>query len=259
MVYYLGIDIGASKIKVVLMKGFGAQKPKHVVFDTPRNKTQFLKLLEKFIHGLQQGVTIKGIGLGLPGIVDRKRGVLIKAPNLPFLDGWDATKFFKKFKIPIRVDNDSRCFLRAEALLGAGRGYKNIVALTVGTGIGGGIVIDGRVYNGSRNGAGEFGHMVLERGKTFEQLAGKKAFLKYGDRSEVIGKGVANLINAFDPDSVILGGGGVTSGAVKIDTVGWVAKRYIMSPLAKKTPIVKGKLGDAAAAIGAALLWKKGY
>ncbi|NCQ02717.1 ROK family protein, partial [Candidatus Wolfebacteria bacterium] len=85
---------------------------------------------------------------------------------------------------------------------------------------------------------------------------GKEAFLKKKDYHQVIGAGIADLINAFDPEIVILGGGPVMSGSVKIKKLKKIANRSVMSPLAKKTPIVKGKLGEYSQAIGAALLFK---
>jgi glucokinase len=253
--FYLGIDIGGSKIKGVLL-----DKKKNQWFfgfniTTPKNKKSFLKVLEQEIYKLLQKKKIIGMGIGLPGIVDIKYGILMKAPNLPFLNNWQARKFFSKFSKNLKFDNDSRCFVIAESIFGVARKYKNIIGITIGTGIGGGVIIDGKIYYGAGNGAGEFGKMIIDNDKTFEQVGGKKAFLKYGDRSKIIGVGVANLINALDPQIVILGGGGITSGGVKIKTVQKIAKKYIMSPLSKKTPIVKGKLKDNSQAIGAALLF----
>lgn len=252
--YYLGIDIGGSKISGVLLGGskiFPAFNIK-----TPKNKESFFLSLAREINKAKSAQRIIGIGAGLPGIVDGQKGVLVNSPNIKFLNGWQAKKFFSIFHKSVRIDNDSRCFLRAEAALGAGRGHKNIAAITVGTGIGGGIMIGGKIYPGKNYGAGEFGHMVIDGRKSFEQMAAKRAFLRMGDRSAVVGIGAANLINALDPDIVILGGGGVSSGGVRIGTVKKTAKKYIMSPLSKNTPIAKGRLGDKAQAIGAALLFK---
>lgn len=249
----LGVDIGGTKIRAVL---FDNKNRKFFGFNiaTPKNKRLFLKVLEKEIGEIIKKNKISGIGIGLPGIIDVKKSVLIKVPNLLFLKNWQAKKFFSKFNKSVKIDNDSRCFLRAEAIIGAGKNYKNIAVLTIGTGIGGGIMIDGKIYYGKNSGAGEFGHMIIDNKKTFEQIGAKKAFLKYGDRSEIIGIGVANLINSLDPEIVILGGGGIIFGKVKIGIVRKIAKKYIMSPLAKNTPIVKGKLSENSQAIGAALL-----
>jgi len=259
--FYIGLDIGGTKIKGIIFDIKNKLVKKEITIKTLKNKKDFLKQLGKIVLELEKGSNIKGIGVGLPGVVGYL-GALVKAPNLPFLNNWNARDFFKKYKISVKFDNDSRCFLRAEAKLGAGRGYKNIVGLTIGTGIGGGIIIDGKMYQGKTNSAGEFGHTIFqeetrkEKEKSFEELGGKRAFFKFGDRSRIIGIGVANLINTIDPDIVILGGGGINNGSLKMDVIKKVAKKYIMSPLAKKTPIVKGKLKDKAQAIGAALLFK---
>lgn len=257
--HYLGIDIGGSHIKIVLVSPDGEWKNGAITMKTPKRKKRFLGVLGGAVRALVASGSIAGIGVGLPGIVDPRKGVFVNAPNLPFLNGWNVKNFFKKFKVPVKMDNDSRCFLRAEAWYGAGRGFKQIAVLTVGTGIGGGIFIDGKMYYGSRAGAGEFGHMVVNHGKTLEQLAGKKAFEKYGDRSEIIGIGVANIVNAFDPEVIILGGGGILGKKVKLAVIRSIAKKHIVSPFGKKTKIVKGALGEYAGAIGAALLARTGY
>lgn len=248
--YKLGIDVGGTKIKAILLDN----KNKSVlVFNiaTPKNKKAFLENLEREISKIIKNKNISGIGIGLPGTIDIKRGVLIKAKNLPYLKNWQVKKSFLKFNKNIKIENDSRCFLIAEAFLGAGRKYKNIVALTIGTGIGGGIMINGKIYYGKNYVAGEFGYTIIQDEKTLEQLGAKNAFLKYGDRSEIIGIGVANLINSFDPEVVILGGGRITNKGINLDVVKKTAKKYI---LFKNTPIVKTKLGENSQAIGAALL-----
>ncbi|MEK7599193.1 MAG: ROK family protein [Patescibacteria group bacterium] len=253
---YLGVDIGASKIKAVLFESDSHQKTDFAATSTPQNRKRFFFELEQFINFFINGRKISGIGVGVPGIVDIERKILIKAPNIPFLNGWEVKKFFKRFRKPVEVDNDSRCFLRAEVLWGAAKGCENAVAMTVGTGIGGGIMIGGKIYCGSRNGAGEFGHSIISAAPviTFENLAGKKAFLKYGDRSEIIGIGIANIINSFDPDMVVLGGGGVISGAVNIVKAAQAARKFVISPAGRQIAIVKSKLGDAGPALGAASL-----
>lgn len=265
----LGIDIGGTKIRAI----FFDDKNRQIFgfnIETPKNKKAFLKNLEAEIGKLVQKYKISGIGVGLPGVVDKNRGILIKAPHISFLKNWQAEKFFSTFSASsgqgfsknIEIENDSRCFALAEFKLGAGRGFKDIVGLTIGTGIGGGIIINGKIYYGKNNSAGEFGHMIIGimnnelgiKNFEFEKLAAKEAFIKYGDRSEIIGIGVANIINILNPEMVILGGGGVVSGKIKLETVKKTAKKYIISPSAQKTPIVKGKLGEDSPAIGAAML-----
>ncbi|PIU98310.1 hypothetical protein COS61_02070 [Candidatus Wolfebacteria bacterium CG03_land_8_20_14_0_80_40_12] len=253
--FYLGIDVGGTKTRGVLLDRFQNRRLFAFQAKTPKNRKLFLEILEKEVRKILQKRKIIGIGVGLPGIVDVKRGMLIKAPNLPFLNGWPA-KFLKKFRIKTKFDNDSRCFLRGEAFLGAGKKYKNIIALTVGTGIGGGIMINRKIYYGKNFGAGEFGHMVIDGKGILEKAGGKEAFLKKKNYHQIIGIGIADLVNAFDPEVVILGGGPVITGNIKIEKLKKIAQKSIMSPLAKRTPIIKGKLKDDAQAIGAALLFK---
>jgi predicted NBD/HSP70 family sugar kinase len=269
MNYYCGVDIGGSKIKAVLLKGLSRQNTELFAIDTSRNKHEFLRKLEDLIFKVSGKKPVAGIGIGVPGMIDAGRGILIKATNLPFLDNWKVKDFFSRFASGVRIDNDSRCFLRGEASWGAARGYKNVVGVALGTGIGGGIMIDGKIYYGKNNSAGEVGHHIMQikslksvlgevgesKIKSFENLASRKAFER-GNQSWVVGIGIANLINILDPDAVVLGGGGMTSKKVRLDTVRHFAKKYIVSPRAKNTPIVVGKLGDAAQAIGAALLVK---
>ncbi len=164
-------------------------------------------------------------------------------------------RFLMSKPLKTKFDNDSRCFIIGEFMLGAGRNYKNIVGIGVGTGIGGGIVINNKIYYGKNYNAGEFGHMIIDGKKSLEQMGAKKAFLKYGDRSKIIGIGVANIINILDPEVVILGGGGVTGDKVKIEIVRKTVQKYIMSPLAKRTPIIKGELGENSQAVGSAMLF----
>lgn len=249
----IGIDIGGTKIKGVLLDDKNQQIAGFNI-ETPKNKELFLKVLKEEIKNLVQYEKVAGIGVCLPGVVDIKKGILVKAPNISFLDGWQAVRFFSVFNKNIKIDNDSKCFLIAESKMGIAKKYKDIVAMTVGTGIGGAIMIKGEIYRGDSYGAGEVGHMVVDGGKTLEQLGAKKAFLRLGDRSKIVGIGVANLINLLNPEAVVLGGGGISKGGVRIEVVKQSVKRYVMSPLAKNTPILKGKLGGEAQAIGATML-----
>jgi len=256
MKHYLGIDVGGTNTKWVIVEAPNFQVKHFKSFPTPKTKSEFLKLLARLILESKEKQKLAGIGVGLPGIVDPKRGVLVRAPHLSFLNNWDAKKFFSKFHVPSRFENDSRCFVRAEAKLGAGKGKRNVVGLTIGTGVGGGIFLNGEVYSGAHFGAGEFGHMIIDGQHSLDTLGGKHTLLSRTAQNKSIAIGVANIINALDPDVVVLGGGGVTEGFIDIPVVSKAARAYIMSPMGKKTSIVKAKLGSQAQAIGATLLFR---
>jgi glucokinase len=254
---YLGVDIGGSKIKKIEMSDGNIISGSFEIIDTPKNMDKFLSSLANFIIASVSSSVFSGIGLCLPGMLDIKNKILSKAPNLPFLNGWNFGEFLDQFGLPFKVENDSKCFLLAEFKLGIVKNYKNIVGLNIGTGIGGGLIIDGKIYPGAHNNAQEFGHMIIDNFKTLEELGSAKTILNKDDRAKIIGAGVSNLINAFDPEAVVLGGGGVVDGYVDVEEISKWARKFIISPLCLETPILKTKLGFPASAIGAALLCGK--
>jgi glucokinase len=259
---YLGIDIGGTALKRVIIRGIHPHEP--VIkerIDTPRTPDEFFSVLEGLIREFiskEQG-NIAGIGGGIPGVFGKDREAVLSAPNLPFLNGWEAKKFFGKFGVPIKLDNDSRCLLRAEMAWGAGRGYRDVIALSIGTGIGGGIAIAGKIYCGASDSAGEVGHMIIdgENGRSLEGLGARSGAEKWGDRSGVIGIGIANIINVVNPEIVVLGGGGAAEGKINLKIVREAVRKFVLSPIARKTPIVAAQLGDFSQAIGAALFCAK--
>lgn len=236
----LGVDIGGSKINIIVWNG------KKVIDSWQTNKVN--------LENLKKGIlnfNISKVGIGMAGVLDYKTGRILNSPNLKFFQGICLKKFLKR---DVRFDNDVNCFLRAEAKLGAVRGYKNILAVAMGTGIGGAIIINKEpVYSGSHGSAGEFGFMVLKNGKTWEKLyqeTGPASGHPNPEKQKQIhALGFANLINAFDPEIIVLGGGGARLPNRKL------MEKFILSPLAKKIKIVFGELGLNAVAIGAALLW----
>jgi len=107
--------------------------------------------------------TIHGIGICSPGPLDPKTGVVINPPNLPCWRNYPlASETSRIYQLPVRVDNDGNAAALAEALWGAGYGYRNVFCTTIGTGIGAGMVFDGEVYHGRTGAAGEGGHMSID-------------------------------------------------------------------------------------------------
>ena len=256
---YLGIDIGGTYTRIVLLKGLRQQKPRFLKIKTGKTTRE----VEKGIHGLIEQITggdtkkLAGIGIGIAGSVDRKKGIFLRNDNMPFHRGWEPRRFLRKFGVPVMVYNDAECFLRAEWLWGAGRGRRNVVGVVIGTGIGGAMIIDGKMVYGAHDRAGEVGFMIMDEknARVWDSLGAKKAFQRHGDRSRITGLGIASLINILDPEIVVLGGGGVYSPAFHLEKVRKIVQHFIITPGANHAPIVKGKLGDAAQAIGAALLF----
>lgn len=162
--YAIGVDLGGTFIKSALVDSEGntIKSYKTDTFASGGPKT-VIKQIEKSVSKLLTGLnkTISGIGMGAPGIVT---GGIVKFP--PNFKGWKEvdlrTYFHKMFKMEVEVDNDANCAGLAEIQFGHGKKFSNFIFLTLGTGIGGAIVLNGQLYRGEQNGAGEFGMMSIK-------------------------------------------------------------------------------------------------
>ncbi len=259
--YYIGIDIGGTYTRAVALNDLQKQKVEFLKITTPQNRKDLENALLELIKKVNpRREKIMGIGVAVAGVVNRKRGTVEVAEHLRFLEGWNPVLFFKKkFQRPVLLENDSQCFVLAETLWGVARNKKNVLGVAIGTGIGGGILIDGKLYHGAHGSAGEVGDILVDKDKTFEQSAAKHAYEKEGDRSEHIGRALASLVSVLDPEMIVLGGGAVASRKINLEVVREAfQKQYMIDIKIGKIAIVFGKLGDAAQAIGAALLFKEG-
>jgi len=271
--YILGIDVGGTSIKYGLVSKQGKLIKFHEV-PTPKTKSAILKTLSDIIE-LQQEQVSK-IGLGLPGKLDLKQGKIIHTPNIK-LSGVAIVKLLqKKFSLPTKIDNDANCFTLAEAIAGSGKIYNHVAGLTLGTGIGGGIVINKKIYRGSGH-AGRLGHLIIDckNGKDLEGFLGaKKLKLKplnyyklekdaklkkpravnfFNHYGEVLGFGLINIIRTLDPEIIILGGKQSRSYSLFKPQMNKVINQYCSG----RTKIVKSKLIDQAGIIGAAMLFTR--
>ncbi|MBI2446593.1 MAG: ROK family protein [Parcubacteria group bacterium] len=252
--YIIGIDVGGSKIIAALIKD--ARVFYKIKIPMPKNKKDFFgkseKVIEELIEKAGGKKSIRGIGCGIGGALDLEKGIILSWSNINFLDGLNIKNWLKKkFNYEIRIDNDARCFTRGEYLFGAGKGYKNIVGMTLGTGVGGGIIIDGKMVYGANGSAGEIGHMIINNGKYLEEATVKQMrkskFSKIAAQKfeKNLGIGIANIINILDPEAIIIGGGAAKT----------TGKFIVFLQAEKNVKILKGKLGENAGAIGAAALF----
>jgi glucokinase len=305
----IGIDLGGTNIKSVLLDA----RTNRVItrLQTATQAGSGVKAVITNIVsaiGQQQAVAkkqqrlVQAIGIGSAGLVNN--GIVRNSPNLP---GWQGAvpllrllkTAIKGSKIPLALDNDVNAFVIAEQRLGAARGHGNVIGLTLGTGVGGGIIIDGRLYRGTSGGAGELGHAsIIADGPRclcgnqgcLEALVGARAiaaryndlgFRAHGriDRSitveaiaalarkkdttarqtlaetgRLLGVALANLVNIFNPDVIVIGGGVAQAGDLIIAPAGREMRRRAMPASARHISIRPAKLGPWAGAIGAALL-----
>lgn len=258
----LAIDLGGTNLR------FGIFNPakkggKHhgmesfFVIKTPKSRAKMQSELRKIIKVMRP----EAIGMSLPGTLNRKTGAIIGLANLRFMNGFNIYKFFRQHCKNVRVDNDAKCSLRAEMLLGKLRGHKNAMFVTVGTGIGGAILIDGKIYYG-QNGAGEIGHTFIEKNRTLEQLAAGPNFKANWTAknksiiSEHLGVAVANIQELLDVEAIVFGGGVMHDVGARILPI---IKRNAEKRLGtRKLPAMMiSHLGGHSAIIGAGLMFSK--
>ena len=212
----IGIDIGGTNISAGVVEDGKIIKNVSEDIDKDNAVEQITNIIKQLIDS-----SIKGIGIGAPGIVD-SNGIIYEVVNIPSLKKINLKKTFEdKFKIPVEANNDANCFALGEKLYGKGKSYQNLVCLAVGTGLGAGIIINGKIYSGKNSGADEFGRILyldgeLEdycSGKFFvkNKTTGKKAFEeKNKELFEEFGKHFANAVaitvHALYPELIVLGG-----------------------------------------------------
>ena len=171
MNYVLGIDIGGTNLVVgaVTEDGARVRGVKTVATGVPDGPDAVIDRIVAMAKGVIEttrredpAANIIGVGVGSPGPLDRKRGVVIFTPNLRWKDMPVRDRIGTALNLPAALDNDANCALLGEHWVGAAKGARDAVCVTLGTGIGGGIVVDGKLVHGASDAAGEIGHMTVE-------------------------------------------------------------------------------------------------
>lgn len=295
--YILGLDLGGTKINTGLVnhKGKIILSQKIQLPTRTRTPKSILKILQETIQ-IFFSPRVKAIGLGIPGVVDWKQGILkTGGPNLKKLKNLPLKKILtQKFKTPVSLDNDANCFTLAESILGQAKKYQYVLGITLGTGIGGGIVIDKKIYHG-RDNAIEIGHIVISDQNTkcgcgqrgdFESLCSGTAMVNlykkitgktkdtFQIEKEAIGGrktasqvlktmrkylslALVSLIHTLNPDIIVIGGGLTRVNLLIRPTLQSTPNKLIYKPILQTTKIVKSRLGDKAGILGAALITNK--
>ena len=165
----IGVDIGGTNVRMGIVTPKG-RILKRVQYATDISKGR-LALSEKLVSDLRNVIdkNIKrpdrliGIGIGIAGAIDMRRGIVVQSPNLPDFNGFRLRKFFeKKISVPVSIENDANAFALGEGWVGAAKGSKHYCGITLGTGVGGGIIVNGEILHGPDGMAGEVGHMVIQ-------------------------------------------------------------------------------------------------
>jgi len=301
--YIVSIDLGGTNLKIALLDLNYKIRRKNVL-DTRKfpGKNGLVLAITHAVNSMIRGARLKksqilGIGLGVPGPVDAEKGIVHFFPNIP---GWKEVKLAsllrKRLGLAVFLDNDAKVMARAEYKSGSGRGFKNVLCITLGTGVGGGIILSGKLHRGQDNAAGEIGHLPINEdgplcncgGKAcLEAYVGNTRIVRYAERlfkrrisleelsllaynnnklalkvwhdaGSRLGVALTGMVNVLNLDAIVIGGGVANAGRVLFDKIKETIKKRAMSVQAKRVKIFKAKLGKDAGLIGAAILVQEG-
>ena len=301
--FIISVDLGGTNIKVALLDLSYAIKDQEVL--STRSFLEKDDLILGIVHSVNRFIKynnlskaqILGVGLGLPGPIDAKAGIVHFFPNIP---GWVEVRLRdilrKKMGLVVSLDNDAKLMALAEYKIGAAKGLNNVLCMTLGTGIGGGFIINGKLYRGFNNTAGEIGHLpinekgidcncgssgcleayignrrilaeakkMFKRNISLEELSGlaekhnKMAIEVWRKIGSHLGFALAGVVNLLNLDAIVIGGGVARAGRALFDNIAKSLRTQAMSVQAKHVRILKAKLGNLAGLIGAAIIIKEG-
>ena len=288
--YRLGIDLGGTKIECAILDPNGRViQRQRTPTEAEKGVTHILSNIKKIIGKVTTCVPYKfSIGIGTPGSISMKTG-LLRNSNTQCLNGQPLKELLQdELKHDVHIENDANCFALAEATYGAGRDYRVVLGVIIGTGCGAGIVVNRKIYAGINKIAGEFGHHTVsfENGRlcwcgrrgcveTYVSGSGLEAqyLQKTGNRDtaknilsssceeacklkqkfyEVLGVSLGNVCNILDPEIIVIGGG-----LSNHEPLYRIVKKHVQKHTFSDTFVtafVKNKLGDSAGVIGAAIL-----
>jgi glucokinase len=286
----IGVDVGGTKILAGVVDREGAVHARHER-ETPKSSQEdVVAALDAAVSELL-GEDVGAVAYGVPSNLDRRTRIALQATNMPLHDFDLLAHGRERFGLPIGVENDGNAAAFAEWRFGAGRGTSNLVMLTLGTGVGGGLVLDGDLYRGWA----ELGHVVVQAGgppcqgnchgrghletlasgtaadRAARELYGPDADghelvarARDGDAAagaaldrigELLGAAIGSFANEFDPEVVIIAGGfGRAAGELVLEPALRAAKQEALTPADKELRIVPAALGVDAGLIGAALV-----
>lgn len=309
---YVGVDIGGTKVAVAVLRD--GELAHHDIRPTAvAGSDALIDEICALVDSVRDD-DVRGVGVGVPSVIDFDAGRIRTSVNVPLADLPLRSVLADRIGLPVFLDNDATVAALAEASSGARIEVANLVMLTVGTGVGGGLVLNGAPYRGATGAAAELGHMMvaaglreassepggfprhgslesLASGRALDHLAAEAAeqhpesavgraraagepvdghlvvtAAGAGDEVAVellaslgswLGIGVANVINALDPDVVAIGGGVSVAGELLLEPARRTAREYILPGVGTKTEIRRSKHGPTAGVLGAAILAKE--
>jgi glucokinase len=285
----IGVDLGGTKILAGVVDDAGHVERRREHPTPTASQEELLAGLDAAVEELLSD-EIAAVGFGIPSPIDQRSGRALQAVNIPLGDIDFRSRMAERFGLPVGIENDANAATYAEFRFGAGRDVEDMVMLTLGTGCGGGAVIDGRLFRGWA----EFGHIVIVydglpcqgsctgRGHLEPSVTGVAAtklaqeefgpavdahrLVRLGSEGEQraveildgigrhLGAGIGTLVNIFNPELVVIGGGFAAAGDFILDPAREVLQREALARAGYRVRIVRAELGTAAGLVGAGLV-----
>jgi len=254
----IGVDVGGSKIHIGLYESRHLKllKERKVLTKARRGLMAVLDDVAELILEFCNSGTA-AVGMCVPGYIDSVSTILYRTPNIPSRGPVNLRGYFKKkLKLPMLFDNDAKLFTYAEYELKWKGKISHLVGLTLGTGLGCGIVIDGKLYRGRNGFAGEFGHTAMGLNKELEDFVSGKG--RKGELGKYLGIAISDIINIFNPQAIVLGGS-VSRDFKSVEKEVWLEIRRRNIPESyKNLPVYVSKLRNGST-IGTVLLARKKF
>lgn len=290
---YVGIDIGGTNIKAGLVDDSGAVRDARRMPSVVDDIDALLKTLAAIVADFQSHASVEAVGIGIPGLRSTRTHLIETSPNIPCIHNLNVEALLSKLlKLPVISENDANAGAYGEWVAGAGRGLQYMAYLTIGTGLGCGLVLSGALYRGASGYAGEIGHVNVEPDgrpcacgsvgcfETRVSAAGliatarelgmnetsaeviynaalrgdTAALAAFADTGRFLGIACANLINLLNLEAIVIGGGVMASADLLLRSATAEVRRRAFEPAARICPIVQSQLRSDAGLIGAAML-----
>ena len=287
----IGVDVGGTKILAGLVARDGTVVG-HREYPTPiENEDALLDGLEAAVREFRDE-SVVAVGFGIPSQIDQRHGIALGSVNIPLRGVPFRQEMADRLGLTIGIDNDANAAAIAEWKAGAGRGTTDMIMLTLGTGVGGGLILGGKPYRGWFGAGAEIGHMVIVHdglpcrcggrghlesyasGKAADELAAEAfgpaadahrlaRLAREGDPlairiltgiGEHLGSGIASLVNIFNPELIVVGGGFAAAGDFLFEPAQAVADREVLVSVRDSYRIVRAELGTSAGMIGAGMV-----
>jgi glucokinase len=290
----IGVDVGGTKVLAAVVSHDGSLRARLERPTEVSSEQALLTMLDGVVEELRAGEPeVAAIGFGLPSRIDQRRGRAVASVNVPLADVDFRDRMRERHGLPVGIDNDANAATIAEWRAGAARGAQHVVMLTLGTGVGGGLIIDGTPYRGATGSGAELGHIVLEldgppcrcggRGHLESFATGiaadRVARERLGPESNAhdlvlrgragepeavealagigryVGAAIASFVNALEPELIVIGGGfGEAAGELLLGSAREVLAQDGLSPGRENVRILGAQLGTDAGVIGAGML-----